>query len=952
MLPNIVKFKGFIAIVFLFLQSSFLIAQSTEDDDILYLLPAILAAVTHEKEPPFVCTSYVDLQLESTTINTNTRIPSGCYNVNDSIWVYGGRLTIDPGVELRFAADKYFYVSSGGSVKAEGTKVRPITFSGRLNSKGYWQGLEFSSSVNNSLKNVRVINGGNSITDSGIEIDSSSSSPTRISLENVSVRGSQGYGIGVDEYTILNRFSKVTMTGNRRPIYIHGNTVYKLGSDSKFNGNDEDNVYVISDTLTTNQTWKKLNVPYQLGSIWVNSSLTINSGVQLKFSSDAYFYVSSSGVLNAIGGEIAPINFEGVLDEAGYWKGIEFAYSGALSTLSYVNVINGGNSTTDAGIEFETTSLSPSHIKMTNVSVSGSLGYGIWFDADVIIDEFSNVTLTGNRRPILASANSVYKLGSDSTYTGNEEDFIYVVSDYVTTSQTWQKLDVPYHSNSITVSANLSFEQGVNVKFFSSDYLDISSSGVLSAVGTAEEPIIFEGVQDEAGYWEGVEFSYSSSLSTLSYVNIINAGESVSDSAIKVDSSISNPSRISFDNVLVSGSLGYGIGFDDGVIIDEFSGVTLTDNRRPIYIHANYVSKLSADNTYTGNQEDFVYIESDYVSTSQAWQKLDVPYHSESITVSGILTLEQGINLKFFSSDYLDVSGSGVLNAIGTAAEPIIIQGVIDETGYWEGVEFSYTSSLNTLSYVNIINAGESISASAIKVQSSTSNPSRVNFDNVSVSGSLGYGVGFGDAAIIDGFTSVTLTNNRRPLYIHANYVSKLGSDSTYKGNQEDFVYIESDYVSTSQTWQKLDVPYYSESLTVSGNLTLDPGVNLKFFSGDYLDVSSSGSLKAVGNALNRISIGGVFSQQGYWDGIEFSNTTSINNQLDYVDVTDGATNPSDANIYIQCYSSSPSRVSISNSNISNSFGWGIITNEDCILTLSNNAFANNFSGDISGLPL
>ncbi|MBI1299694.1 hypothetical protein GC175_32620, partial [bacterium] len=57
----------------------------------------------------------------------------------------GGSLTILPGVEIRFDADRLLDVRGGGTLIAQGTETQPITFTANLTTPvaGHWRYLYF-----------------------------------------------------------------------------------------------------------------------------------------------------------------------------------------------------------------------------------------------------------------------------------------------------------------------------------------------------------------------------------------------------------------------------------------------------------------------------------------------------------------------------------------------------------------------------------------------------------------------------------------------------------------------------------------------------------------------------------------------------------------------------------------------------------------------------------------
>jgi hypothetical protein len=145
-----------------------------------------------------------------------------------------------------------------------------------------------------------------------------------------------------------------------------------------------------------------------------------------------------------------------------------------------------------------------------------------------------------------------------------------------------------------------------------------------------------------------------------------------------------------------------------------------------------------------------------------------------------------------------------------------------------------------------------------------------------------------------------------------------------------------------------------SSAYDVEAALTLEAGVSLIFNSNSGLLVRSAGSLAAVGNLEAPILFTGLEKTPGYWDGIQFYSSNSTNNLLDYVTVEyAGGGNPlTSANISSVCFPQSPTRFSVTNSVIKDSFGWGIFkynTEEDgCFIAQSNNTFINNASGNVN----
>jgi len=70
-----------------------------------------------------------------------------------------------------------------------------------------------------------------------------------------------------------------------------------------------------------------------------------------------------------------------------------------------------------------------------------------------------------------------------------------------------------------------------------------------------------------------------------------------------------------------------------------------------------------------------------------------------------------------------------------------------------------------------------------------------------------------------------------------------------------------------------------------NGNLTLEPGVILKFTANSSLRVDSGGSLTAEGTALSPIVLTAVDPTPGFWFGVEIFGSNSSRNSLEFVQI-------------------------------------------------------------------
>ena len=260
----------------------------------------------------------------------------------------------------------------------------------------------------------------------------------------------------------------------------------------------------------------------------VQGDFIIEPGVTIQFNTDAGIRVYDSGSLQAIGTAQNQIKFFGENQVAGEWRGVFIDSNDILNELSYVTIEYAGgeafNSNDDKGAVIV---WSDTHLKMNNTTITNSETYG--FNASYGGDELEleNNTITLCNAPIIMEgAYPTTILGGN--YTGNTTDAIIVTSDQITGNHNWSKLNVPYHlPEGLRVSAGgkLTIMPGVIMKFGLDALLNINegASGPkpsLIAVGTAQEPIIFTGLNNVLGAWRGIYFDTPSPLNEIGFATI------------------------------------------------------------------------------------------------------------------------------------------------------------------------------------------------------------------------------------------------------------------------------------------------------------------------------------------------------------------------------------------------------------------------------------------------
>lgn len=444
-------------------------------------------------------------------------------------------------------------------------------------------------------------------------------------------------------------------------------------------------------------------------------TVTLSPGVKVIFSSGTEFSFSADQVLNATGTAEAPILFTGAMPTRGFWKGLSFDGTARVSTLDYVTVEYAGDTVSDrdaAAVKLTADSRGV-RLAMSHSTLRQSEGWGLWATGSAVFSAFSNNVLTHNALgPASLESETVGVLDAASAYSGNDVDRLNVRGNQVETDATWPELDVPYFlANSVSIRvATLTLAAGVKVVVAPGEGINVANdTGALIAVGTATKPILFTGETQTRGAWEGISFDGSNNTrNVLRYVTIEYAGNTTVDrdsAALKLTAD-SHGVQLRLDHVTLRQSQGWGLYLTGSAVIPEFGSNTLTQNALgPANVDSNVTHLLDVTSTYTGNDVDKVVTFGNHITEAVTWQDLGVPYLvGDTIDPDLVWTLAPGVTLEMDAQTSLQLSGDAAgLHAVGTAALPIVITGLVKTRGSWDGIMFDGTNNgANAFEYCTI----------------------------------------------------------------------------------------------------------------------------------------------------------------------------------------------------------------------------------------------------------
>jgi len=490
-----------------------------------------------------------------------------CYQVMETLSVRTGTvLTIMPGSILEFEENTNIS-ALGGVIIAKGTESNLITFRGKVQEKGFWQGVRFSHSDGQTsiIDHVIIEDAGGqpygsptlrsaSLMLVGNELRRSIPQdllPASVSITNSIIRNGNSVGVYIGKDVILDGFKNNTVTGHtQHPItFLSPANIQWLDANNALHSNGINMVNIETKDLRDEEDLKinVLSIPYFLAQgLDVRTHLTIDPGVTLIFANDTEFLISThTAVLTAIGTSDHHITLQSLDKLRGSWFGLRFhdtesisRKSPIVSEIRYVDISSGGQkrlrSRNTANLVLTASTSNQTRLKISYVILENSLGYGFQFEKNTIPLSFEHSIITNNKLAAgFLHSNNLPYLDASNDYTGNDIDKIEVSPVDIKpginpeNSQIWPKANVQYaFNNNLIVSGQLRIQPGTHLSFSPSKEIRIAgATSQFIAVGTANEKITFSRREGSAGGWGGIRFFNSGNLNNqLKYIIVTHAG--------------------------------------------------------------------------------------------------------------------------------------------------------------------------------------------------------------------------------------------------------------------------------------------------------------------------------------------------------------------------------------------------------------------------------------------
>ena len=297
----------------------------------------------------------------------------------------------------------------------------------------------------------------------------------------------------------------------------------------------------------------------------------------------------------------------------------------------------------------------------------------------------------------------------------------------------------------------------------------------------------------------------------------------------------------------------------------------------------------------------------------------------------------------------VSVNGSGTISAVGSASKGIKFTGVQKSKGFWAGIEVVTNSSKNKFDYVIVEYAGnQGFDGANIKTNLMIDDNGQVSVTNSNFTNGGGSGIWLRTNTVqVPTFSENTFKDNEYSVTLPTSKYQVLDKDSDYSGNTNDYINTFRNLgIDKNVTWQALNVPYRLPGRIelVQADITIEAGAKFLCAPSSGLEVTTTGSINAVGTSSDEIVFEGEQDVRGYWAGLNFQSNNTKNN-LTYVIIKNGGQTGFDgANLKANVMVEDAGRLIMANTTSSKSGGSGLyLRNDDSkIDNFSSNTITDN----------
>lgn len=289
----------------------------------------------------------------------------------------------------------------------------------------------------------------------------------------------------------------------------------------------------------------------------------------------------------------------------------------------------------------------------------------------------------------------------------------------------------------IQITSEFTIQPGAIIIMCAGASINVTETGYIKAVGTADKPIVIKGETQTKGFWEGIAIKSNNPNNQFAYVTVSDAGTYWAWEYANVY--VGSNAQLSASNSTFSNSDNIGLYVENDATLSSFSNNTFSNNTTGLNIGVKHVGQIDGGSNYnSANTNDFIFVRSGTLTTDATWPKTSTPILLNATSVESGLTISAGSNIIIESGGDLEIRSTGYLSAIGTATSPITIKGRYASPGFWDGLAIKSNNPNNKLAYTTVSDGG---AYWAYEYTNIFITGGRLDLDNCTISDANSYGV-------------------------------------------------------------------------------------------------------------------------------------------------------------------------------------------------------------------
>lgn len=492
----------------------------------------------------------------------------------------GAMLTVKPGVRIGFEQDSKLTILPNGTLVADAPMENTgIVFQGKENTLGFWEGILIESgSPGNILRGVEIKNAGQGPLGAAVMIEDGG----LIKLIKTHIHSNRGIGL---DFQIGGRFSEIISCKIENNTTAHIRiSAYQVRDVSTLNEIGPGKIQVIEARLNdgSEHIWPTFDAQYDILEdlvIYGGTSWIVSNGARINMAENTSIRAIQQSRLIMLGEMGNPVIIEGISKIKGYWKGIHVENSGSQqSKILWAEIRHAGSNPVVTGNESSTINLG----KQGWLAVGRSIldlgkGSGLVAKAEASFLEFDlNSIRNHSEHPIVVSTLQVDNLDHRTSFENNTKPEVVIDGQLPIANQSqvvvWKGFyqNVPYLvkglSNFLKINSGLKLEAGVILKMMPGSGITVQntngSEAFLKLEGIPGAPVRIQGVEENAGSWNGIRISTTSLSNQFDYAEILHAGMLVQDrfsAAIHVNNAPEGALTIKNSKIAKSGQHGIAV---------------------------------------------------------------------------------------------------------------------------------------------------------------------------------------------------------------------------------------------------------------------------------------------------------------------------------------------------------------------------------------------------------